>query len=167
MGEEKPTETATNGTGAGKPTSDAPDASLPPQGSNTGVGQNDPGVASAIGDRPGKGGVIPPKAHRFQPGQVTNPGGRPKGGGPTDAMRKFSGKTKAQLARVNQETLTLIERSVVQLLIESATKASLRNVEFFAERLDGKVPQATVEISLTPAQAQAMTDDEIRDLLRR
>lgn len=58
-----------------------------------------------------------------------------------------------------------VHRMAARHLLDSIVKGKL--VDLAYERIDGKVPQATVEISLTPAQAQAMTDDEIRDLLRR
>lgn len=82
-------------------------------------------------------------------------------------MRRFAGKTKKQLARINHETLTIIELGVVQLLIESATKSTLKNMEFFAERLDGKVAQTTLDISLKPEELDKMTDEQIDALLGR
>lgn len=36
----------------------------------------------------GKGGVVPPVEHRFGPGNLANPGGRPKGYDPRAVMRR-------------------------------------------------------------------------------
>ena len=68
----------------------------------------------------------------FQPGQSGNPGGRPK-------EKAFRMALKSEIER-QPEALVEIARK----LISKARKGDLRSIREFADRIDGRVPQAVV-----------------------
>ena len=75
----------------------------------------------------------------FQPGQVTNPGGKPKQKPFSDALR---------LALFEPETAPDRKRTkldkVVAALLEKATGGDVPALKEVADRIEGKVPQAIV-----------------------
>jgi hypothetical protein len=112
-------------------------------------------VLAAESAKAGRGGNIPPIAHRFGPGNNANPGGRPKlkrgqlqaladlhdaeGDTPEAAVETFKATRKAAGG------LTMADHKAIALTKAAADVAHRAQVSAFAEatdRLEGKVPQA-------------------------
>ena len=130
-------------------------------------------VLAAESAKAGRGGNIPPIAHRFGPGNNANPGGRPKlkrgqlqaladlhdaeGDTPEAAVETFKATRKAAGG------LTMADHKAIALTKAAADVAHRAQVSAFAEatdRLEGKVPQsmnvkseATLTIQIVPLYA--------------
>ena len=72
----------------------------------------------------------PPVEHQWKPGQSGNPGGRKKGTGITDRLRKLVEKDDGKVAN-----------ALVEAAIKAAKKGDFRFWQAIVDRVDGPVKQ--------------------------
>jgi Family of unknown function (DUF5681) len=75
----------------------------------------------------------------FQPGQTGNPGGRPKERPIRNALKAIVAGNKKAIARLPDDL-----KAIAQKLIDKAKDGDMPAWKEFADRYEGKVPQAIV-----------------------
>ncbi|HLK13815.1 MAG TPA: DUF5681 domain-containing protein [Fimbriimonadaceae bacterium] len=86
-------------------------------------------TASLRSNRPGRGGNVPPAAHRFKPGQSGNPRGRP---------RALLGPLMRELLLADDGR---VAKAVVKAWLRQACNGNRTALREILERVDGELPE--------------------------
>jgi hypothetical protein len=92
--------------------------------------------------RAGKGGVVPPVEHRWQPGKSANPGGRPGYRGVSVAMRRLLRAGPDALDRAIKEPRNNAEALAAAVILNSQSEQSgSGHLKQLLDRVEGPVEQ--------------------------